>query len=335
LREQQSLLVPVITPEALAEFRAPGVVELARRLNLRSGMAVPLQFRGKITGAMSFFSDHRTYGQDDARFAESYARQVSGILENTRLFQQAEQAIRVRDEFVLLASHELRTPLTALSASAQGILKQANERDGASPESILRFGRILARQVEQLGRLSERLVAAAQIVGQLKLHTERFDLVAAVAEVARGLAAHAEKSGSRIRVETAAPLMGVWDRGRIEQAVANLLENAIKFGAGQPIEVTVEARQETALISVRDHGIGISTEHLGRLFQRYQRAVSAQNFGGLGLGLYIVRVIVEAHGGTVRAESRLGEGATFVVELPGVEAAEPSRDDFPEVLDSR
>jgi signal transduction histidine kinase len=321
LREQQSLVIPMVTPEVLAEFAAPGVVELARRLNIRSAMAVPLQFRGKITGAMSFLSDHRTYGQDDVRFAESYARQVSGILENTRLFQQAEQAIRVRDEFVLLASHELRTPLTALGASAQGILKQANGRDGASPESILRYGRIIARQVEQLGRLSERLLAASQIVGQLRLQTERFDLGAAVGEVARRLAAHAEKAGSRIRVEAAAPLMGVWDRGRIEQAVGNLLENAIKFGAGQPIEVTVAARQETAIISVRDHGIGISAEHLGRLFQRYQRAVSAQNFGGLGLGLYIVRVIVEAHGGTVRAESRLGEGATFVVELPGVEAA--------------
>jgi signal transduction histidine kinase len=83
------------------------------------------------------------------------------------------------------------------------------------------------------------------------------------------------------------------------------------------------------MISVRDHGIGISAEHLGRLFQRYQRAVSAQNFGGLGLGLYIVRVIVEAHGGTVHAESRIGEGATFVVELPGVEAAGPSRTDLP------
>ena len=131
----------------------------------------------------------------------------------------------------------------------------------------------------------------------------------------------AGQSGSCISVEAETPVIGVWDRGRIEQAVGNLLENAIKFGAGQRIEVSVGARDRTAIVSVRDHGIGISAEQLGTLFQRYQRGVPAENFGGLGLGLYVVRVIVEAHGGTVRAESGIGEGATFIVQLPGAEVA--------------
>ncbi len=321
IRESQSLIVPVITPEVRAAFAAPGAAEVARLLNIHSAMAVPLQFRGKLTGAMSFLSDHRTYGQDDLRFAEAYARQVSGILENARLYQQAEEAIRVRDEFVSLASHELRTPLTALRTSAEGILRQADKGDGAAAESVLRLGRIVARQVEHLDRLSERLLTASQIVGQLALRTERFDLAASVGEVARGLALRAAQFGSGIRVEPAVPVIGVWDRGRIDQAVRNLLENAIKFGAGEPIEVSVGSRAGTAIISVRDHGIGISAEHLGMLFQRYQRGVSAQNFGGLGLGLYVVRIIVEAHGGTVCAKSQIGEGATFVVELPGAEVA--------------
>ena len=321
LRESQSLIIPANTPEARAAFVAPGSAELVRLLNIRSAMAVPLQFRGKLTGAMSFLSDHRTYGQDDLHFAENYARQVSGVLENTRLYQQAEEAIRVRDEFVSLASHELRTPITALRTSSEGILRQADKGDGASSESIFRLGRIVARQVEHLDRLSERILAASQIVGHLKLRTERFDLVASVEEVARGLAVRAEQSGSGIQVEAEASVIGVWDRVRIEQAVGDLLDNAIKFGAGQPIEVSVGSREGTAIISVRDHGFGIPGEHLGKLFQRYQRAVSAQNFGGLGLGLYGVRVIVEAHGGTVRAESRIGEGATFTVELPGAEVA--------------
>ena len=322
IRESQSLIVPVLTPEVRATLPAP-TAELARLLNIRSAMAVPLQFRGKLTGAMSFLSDHRTYGQDDLRFAEAYARQVSGILENTRLYQQAEEAIRVRDEFVSLASHELRTPLTALRASAEGILRQADKGDGAGSASVLRLGRIVARQVEHLDRLSERLLAASQIVGQLTLRPERFDLAASVGEVAQALAVRAAQFGSDIRVEAGARVVGVWDRGRIDQVVGNLLENAIKFGGGQRIEVSVGARNGTAIISVRDRGMGISAEQLGRLFQRYQRGVSAQNFGGLGLGLYIVRVIVEAHGGTVRAESRLGEGAAFVVELPGAEVATP------------
>ena len=217
----------------------------------------------------------------------------------------------MRDEFVSLASHELRTPLTALRTSAEGILRQADKGNGAAAESVLRLGRVVARQVEHLDRLSERLLAASQIVGQLALRTERFDLAASVGEVARGLAVRAAQFGSGIRVEAAAPVIGVWDRGRIDQVVRNLLENAIKFGSGQRIEVSVGARDGTAIVSVRDHGIGISPEHLEALFQRYQRAV---------------RVIVEAHGGIVRAESRIGEGAAFVVELPGAEvaAAEPA-----------
>ena len=321
LRESQSLVIPAVTPEALAAFAAPASAELAHLLNIRSAMAVPLQFRGKRTGAMSFMSDHRTYGQDDLRFAEAYARQVSGILENTRLYQQAQEALCVRDEFVSLAAHELRTPLTALRTSAEGILRQAEKGDGAAAESVLRLGKIVARQLEHLDRLNERILAASQIVGHLTLRTERFDLAASVGEVARSLAVRAGQSGSCISVEAEAPVIGVWDRGRIEQAVSNLLENAIKFGAGQRIEVSVGARDGTAIVSVRDHGIGIPAEQLGTLFQRYQRGVSAQNFGGLGLGLYIVRVIVEAHGGTVRAESRIGEGAAFIVQLPGAEAA--------------
>ncbi len=117
--------------------------------------------------------------------------------------------------------------------------------------------------------------------------------------------------------------------------MGNLLENAIKFGAGRRIEVSVGARQGTAIISVRDHGIGISAEDLGTLFHRYQRGVSAQNFGGLGLGLYIVRLIVEAHGGTVRAESQIGEGAVFVVELPGAEVAGPTAGTPKDVLSAQ
>ena len=321
LRESQSLVIPAVSPEALAAFAAPDSAELARLLNIRSAMAVPLQFRGKRTGAMSFMSDHRTYGQDDLRFAEAYARQVSGILENTRLYQQAQEALCVRDEFVALASHELRTPLTALRTAAAGILRHAEKGDGASSGSVSRLGRIVARQVEDLHRLNERILAASQIAGHLALRTERFDLAASVGEVARSLAVRAGQSGSGIRVEAEAPVMGVWDHERIEQAVRILLENAIKFGAGRGIEVSVGARDGTAIVSVRDHGIGISADHLGTLFQRYQRAVSAQNFGGLGLGLYTVRVIVEAHGGTVRAESRIDEGAAFVVKLPGAEVA--------------
>jgi signal transduction histidine kinase len=103
---------------------------------------------------------------------------------------------------------------------------------------------------------------------------------------------------------------------RIAQVVTNLLSNACKYGSGKPVEVTVEPAGERAVLTVRDHGIGIQTEHLERIFECFARAVPPRHYGGLGLGLYITRQVVEAHGGTIRAESEVGAGATFVVDLP-------------------
>ena len=144
-----------------AAFAAPGAAELARLLNVRSAMAVPLQFRGKRTGAMSFLSDHRTYGQDDLRFAEAYARQVSGILENTRLYQHAEEAIRVRDEFVSLASHELerRSPRCARRPrGSSGRRTRATARP-RSPSSGWKNRRPAGRAAPSPERAASRRVA--------------------------------------------------------------------------------------------------------------------------------------------------------------------------------
>ena len=119
----------------------------------------------------------------------------------------------------------------------------------------------------------------------------------------------------RSSVAPPAPV-GHWDRSRIDQVVANLLSNAIKYGEGRPIEVEVRAGERAAWISVRDHGIGIAPEDFGRLFDRFERCVSPRNYGGLGLGLFIVREIVDMHGGRVTVTSAPGEGSTFTVELP-------------------
>jgi signal transduction histidine kinase len=301
-------------------FAAPGIKELISTFSIRSAMAVPLQIRGRLTGGLSFMSASRSYTPDDLHFAEAYARQIGGVLENARLYQQAQEAIRVRDEFVALASHELRTPLAGLLASADGIVRliQKSARPG---DAILRLAEIVSRQVQQLNRLTERILAAAQLVGHPTLEPELMDLVQLVRQVARSLEGLARRTGSRLVVHAGEPVMGRWDRGRLEQVFSNLLGNAIKFGGAKSIEATVSSRDDTASVTVQDHGIGIAADRLGALFQRFQRAVSARNFGGLGLGLYVVRVIVEAHGGTVRAESQLGEGATFIVELPQPGAA--------------
>jgi signal transduction histidine kinase len=314
MRESQSIILPVITREAIATFDTPGITELLTMFNVRSAMAVPFQTRGKLTGGISFLSASRTYSQDDLRFAETYARQVGGILENARLYHQAQSAIRVRDEFVSLASHELRTPLAGLLASAESIVR-LSKRSQPPDGRLLELGEIVARQVQQLSRLAERIVAAAQLVGHPTLEPAPMDLAELVRHVAMEFEGLATRSGSPLVVRTG-PAIGRWDRARLEQVVSNLMGNAIKFGEGRPIEVTVSSREDVACFSVKDHGIGIAADQVGALFRRYRRAVPARSFGGLGLGLYLVRVIVEAHGGTVRAESKLGEGATFIVELP-------------------
>src|SRR5690606_4483632 len=123
----------------------------------------------------------------------------------------------------------------------------------------------------------------------------------------------AQRAGCVLRHEVAPSIVGDWDRLRLEQVLVNLIDNALKYGAGKPVLVTVARQDDRAVVTVRDHGIGIVPELQPRIFERFERAVSERNYGGLGLGLYIVRTIVRAMGGEVRVESTPGEGATFVV----------------------
>ncbi len=111
-------------------------------------------------------------------------------------------------------------------------------------------------------------------------------------------------------------IVGNWDRLRVDQIVTNLLSNAIKYGAGKPIHVEVSVVEDRALLRVTDHGIGIDKVNQARIFERFERAVSSKHYGGFGLGLWIVRQIIQAHGGDISIQSRIGEGSTFIAELP-------------------
>ena len=142
------------------------------------------------------------------------------------------------------------------------------------------------------------------------------DLAALVCDVAarhREELTHAE---CRLELSAIGPSMGQWDRLRVEQIVVNLLSNAIKYGAGHPIEMDVGGDVATARLLVRDHGIGIPAEDQSRIFKRFERAVSDRHYGGLGLGLWIVRQVVDALGGRIAVESLPGAGSTFIVDLP-------------------
>jgi len=163
----------------------------------------------------------------------------------------------------------------------------------------------------------ENLLDLSRIAaGRLTLVTEEFDFAEMVRDVVRRMAPEAQSQGCALEVRAGGPIRGRWDQLRVEQVVSNLLANAVKYGAGHPVEIEVEPLAGKVRLAVRDHGIGMSPQDAARVFERFERAVSVRNYGGLGLGLYITRQIVEAHRGSISVESRPGNGATFTVLLP-------------------
>ncbi|MBX3470007.1 MAG: response regulator [Planctomycetes bacterium] len=231
------------------------------------------------------------------------------------LYEQARRAVEVRDEFVSVAGHELRTPLAALQLQVQVLGRRiAAQADGA--DVAARAAR-LEQLVQRLARLVEQLLDVNRLADQrLHLEPEEVDLAALARDVAGRMEEEAARAGARLVVDAPAPVIGRWDPLRLEQVLANLLSNAVKYGAGRPVTVTVAERDGQAALTVRDEGLGISADDQRRIFERFERAVPVKQYGGLGLGLWITREIVRAHGGDVHVDSSPGAGATFTVALP-------------------
>jgi signal transduction histidine kinase len=295
-------------------------LDLLRALGLRSVIYVPLQGRHGAMGVLSLgTTGQRRLGAEDLGLAQELARRVSLVLENALLFQEMQEAVRLRDDFLTVAAHELRTPLTTLQLQLGSITQRAR-RDSAAPDFSDRLERC-QRQVRRLGSLVEALLDVSRLSsGQMVLQPERVSLSEVVSEVVDRHAAEAQGARCELRLEAESGLFGQWDRLRVEQAVASLLSNALKFGSGQPVEVVVTGVAGMARVEVRDRGIGIPPDQLERIFERFERAVSSRSYGGLGLGLYLARRAAQAHGGQVWAQARPGGGATLTLELPLAQA---------------
>jgi signal transduction histidine kinase len=174
-----------------------------------------------------------------------------------------------------------------------------------------------ARSSERLSHLVEALLDVSRIAtGRFTLKLEETELVDCVSRVIDAMGPSAEQARCEVTVDAPEPIVGMWDPLRIEQALTNLLVNAIKYGAGRPVRISVRRTGAEALLEVRDHGPGIPESELGRIFQRFERAASIRNYGGLGLGLYLIQAITEAHGGTVTAANAPDGGARFRIALP-------------------
>ena len=235
--------------------------------------------------------------------------------------QNLQRAIRVRDEFLSMASHEFRTPLTSLKVHIQGALRVAARGDGSALPLAQYVAKLetLDHNVSRLAHLVDNLLDITRIsAGRLDFELTDVDLTAVVREVASRFSEDAERAGCTLTVRAERPVIGRWDRNRVDQVVTNLLTNALKYGAGTPVELVVGEEAHHATLNVSDKGIGIPEDARHRIFERFERAVPHENYSGFGLGLWIVNEIVTGLGGAVSVESVPGQGATFRVSLPRV-----------------
>lgn len=236
---------------------------------------------------------------------------------NDRLLAQRglEKALGTRDEFISVASHELRTPLTSLKLQLQ-MAKREVERDKL-PNSIDRNINISLSQVQRLTNLVDKLLDISRIqTGRLDVELEKVDLSKLTGELLEHFQGEFRKAGSQVSAEIEPGIEAVCDRFRIEQVFVNLITNAIKYGQGKPVTVSLRRKGDAVIYTVFDQGQGISQAEQEKIFERFQRAGAAKNVDGIGLGLYIAREVVRAHRGRIFVESDGSSGSAFHVEIP-------------------
>ncbi len=256
--------------------------------------------------------------RDEAGLLVGFAKVTRDLTERRKLEQervraaQAEEAVRLRDEFLSIASHELKTPLTALQLQLDALRDLVPAEDPKLSKKVARA----MRASERLGDLVESLLDVSRIsTGTLVLEREALDLVEVARDVIDRVEEAAVDAGCTVALQSTQPVRGRWDRRRIEQILMNLLANAFKHAPGTAVTVTARQEAGAAVIEVRDGGPGLREADLSRVFERFERA-SPTSHGGLGLGLYVARKVAEAHGGTISAHNVEGKGACFVVRLP-------------------
>jgi PAS domain S-box-containing protein len=235
-------------------------------------------------------------------------------LSERRRNDQAEAAVRMRDEFLAIASHELRTPLSTLVLRL-GLLER-HAISGDLPQVRASVDRA-KDQTERMRRLVDRLLDVSQLAsGRLEMELAPRDLGEVVKEVVERFSEDASNARCELRLKIIEGVNLPLDRFRLDEAIGNVISNAIKYGAGKPIEVELRTDDSKATLVVQDRGIGIPVEDLSRIFGRFERTTISRNYGGLGLGLYIANQVIEQHDGSIRAESRSGGGARIVIDLP-------------------
>jgi signal transduction histidine kinase len=311
----KTILLPEPPSDAYAGARE--YAELHRRDETGAVLAVPMFANDRVSGALVLMRSRGApvYGVQDRLLVEELAGRAALALQNVTLYERAQAAVRLRDEFLSVASHELRTPLTSLKLMIGGALHEGRRAGEVSPR-IARLERVDV-QLQRMTKLVDQLLDVSRLVdGRLAIESQDTDLRVLTEGILGWFKEQAARSSCELRLSGDAHVVGRWDPSRIGQVITNLLSNALKYGAGAPVDVRVEQLDGAARVTVEDHGIGVALDDQVRIFERFARASSVRNYGGLGLGLWISKQIVEKHGGAIRVSSRPGEGAAFVVEQP-------------------
>ncbi|OBV38744.1 hypothetical protein ASR47_100760 [Janthinobacterium psychrotolerans] len=249
---------------------------------------------------------------------EHSRQQQEALLQQLRATQaELQRSLRMRDEFMSMVAHELRTPLNTLFLETQ--MRTLNLERGNlaafAPEKLPKMVARDARQIRSMVRLIDDMLDVSRISsGKLSIRREAVDLAALVRRVAEDLAPCPDQL--RVQVQDEAQIEGFWDGFRVEQIVVNLISNALRYGEGKPVDISLAKTRNSAVIEVRDHGIGIGAKDQERIFDAFERVVHQDRTGGLGLGLFITKQLVDAHGGAITLQSQPGHGALFSVTLP-------------------
>ncbi len=308
---------PAFAP-AIASGQAQ-IIDHALPQGYQSAIIIPFKDQHQLSGAIVFVHAERDFDQIDFELAEELGQRMILALEQAHLYRQAQDAVRLRDVFLSIASHELKNPLTTLLGQSQLSLRRL-ERLNYEDERLQRSLQAIEAQANRMNKMVTALLDVSRIeMGQLDMQHDQIDLAQLVHNLVNDLALTTDHHQIRYQCLTSQPIQVTGDSMRLEQVFINLINNALKYSPEQTeVLVRVDRNAQQAIVEIRDHGIGIPAEALPNLFTRFYRASNAarSHVAGLGIGLFVVKEIVDLHGGTIDVTSQIGQGSVFTIYLP-------------------
>lgn len=309
----ETIMAKIHHPDDKEHFKSAWVQAVTERRPFTKDYRI-IRPSGEIRWLTSIGSAH----YDEKGNPVSFSGVSIDITEIKLTEQKLKSALKFRDDFLSVASHELKTPLTGLKLQVQSALRKMNKGTEFSPADISTLLLKNNFQVDRLVRLVDDMLDLSRIQsGRLTFSFRKELLNPVIREAFELFRDQFENAGTTLTLElTEDAATGVFDQERIAQVLTNLLSNALKYGAQRPVRILVTKKRDEAIVAITDQGMGISKENLGKIFRKFERAVTPSEVSGLGIGLYISREIMEAHGGKIWVESEVGKGSTFFLCIP-------------------